>query len=166
MTVLRPFLPRVVEGELADARRRPLRDDLQALDHPWHDFVLEPGIQVFGVLAHDDHVDALKSRRHARQVPHRPQVGVKIERLAQSDVDAGEALARSASSTGPFSATLWRRIDSSSAGGSAWPVRSKAMTPASWRSQLDGDAGGGDDAEDRVGDFRTDAVAWNERDGM
>ena len=29
----------------------------------------------------------------ARQVPHRPQVGVEVERLAQPDVDAGEALA-------------------------------------------------------------------------
>src|SRR6185503_7078785 len=36
--------------------------------------------------------------------------------------------------TGPFNATLFRRIESISSGGSALPVRSNASTPATWRS--------------------------------
>ena len=60
---------------------------------PGHDGVLEAGVEVFGVLADDDQVDAAEARRHRRQVPDRPQVGVEVERLAQADVDAGEALA-------------------------------------------------------------------------
>src|SRR5262245_59236282 len=36
--------------------------------------------------------------------------------------------------TGPFSATLFRLIDSSRSPGSEWPWRLNAMTPASWRS--------------------------------
>ena len=63
--------PRVLEGELGDARRRPLGDDLQALDDARHDLVLEAGVQILGVLADDDQVDALEARRHAGQVPDR-----------------------------------------------------------------------------------------------
>ena len=52
-----------------------------------------PGVEILGVLADDDQVDAGEAARHARQVPDRPQVGVEIERLAQADVHAREALA-------------------------------------------------------------------------
>ena len=93
--------PRVLEREPRDARRGVLGDDLQALDDAGHDLVLEAGVQVLGVLADDDEIDALEARRHARQVPHRPQVGVEIQRLAQADVHAREPLARSASSPAP-----------------------------------------------------------------
>ena len=65
---------------------------------PGHDLVLEAGVEILGVLADDDQVDALEPRVDAGQVPHRPQVRVEIERLAQPDVDAREALRRSASS--------------------------------------------------------------------
>ena len=70
---------------------------LSALDDAGHDLVLEPGVEVLGVLADDDQVDVLEAARDARQVLHRPQVRVEVERLAQPDVDAGEALRRSAS---------------------------------------------------------------------
>ena len=85
--------PGLVERKLGDARRRHLGDDLDALDHSGHHGVLEPGIQVFGVLADDDQIDTLVARGYRRQVPHRPQVGVEIEGLAQPDIDAGKALA-------------------------------------------------------------------------
>ena len=84
---------RVLEREARDARRRLLGDDLQALDDPGNHLVLEAGVQVFGVLAHDHEIDVLEARRDARQVPHRAQVRVQIERLAQADVHAREALA-------------------------------------------------------------------------
>ena len=53
--------PRVLERELRDPRRRLLGDDLQALDDAGDDLVLEPGVQVFGVLADDDDIDVGES---------------------------------------------------------------------------------------------------------
>ena len=82
---------RVGEGKPRDPRGRPLRDDLQALDNARHDFVLEPGVQVFGVLADDHQVDVGKPRGDAGQVAHGTEIGVQVQRLAQTDVDAGEA---------------------------------------------------------------------------
>ena len=61
--------------------------------------------------------------------------------------------------TGPFSATLFRLTESSSSTGSDWPNRLNAMTPASCRSHSMSSAGGLEDADDRRGDFRADAVA-------
>jgi len=83
--------PGVREGELRHARRRHLGDDFQALDHARHDLVLEAGVQVLGVLAHEHQVDVLEPRRDARQVVDRPEVGVEAEGLAQAHVDAREA---------------------------------------------------------------------------
>ena len=134
VTFFRPCLARVLEREVRDPRRRALGDDLQALDDAGHHFVLEPRIEILGVLAHDDQVDALEPRVDAGQVPDRPQVRVQIQRLAQADVDAREPLPIGVV-TGPFSATLLRRIESISSTGSAWPVRSKATTPAACGSQ-------------------------------
>ena len=68
--------------------------------------------------------------------------------------------------TGPFSATLFRRIESSSSAGSALAGPLEREDPGVMALPLDRNAGGGDDAEHRVGDFGTDAVAGNERDGM
>ena len=93
VTFLRPRRRACSKANSRDLRRRLLGDDLQALDDAGHDDVLEAGVEVLGVLADDDEVDACEARRHRRQVPDRPQVGVEIERLAQADVDAGEALA-------------------------------------------------------------------------
>ena len=104
--------------------------------------------------------------RDARQVPDRPQVRVQVERLAQPDVHAGEAAGRSASSPGPSSATLLRRIESSSSTGSACPVRSKASTPATCGSHSIETPRRVEDAQHRFGDFRSDAVAGNQRDGV
>ena len=117
VTRLRPKRARVLEGEPRDARRGLLGDDLEALDDARHDLVLEPGVEVLGVLADDDEVDALEPALDAGQVLHRPQVGVEIERLAQPDVDAREPSPIGVV-TGPFSATLFRLIESSSSAGS------------------------------------------------
>ena len=68
--------------------------------------------------------------------------------------------------TGPLSATLLRRIESSSSAGSAWPVRSNASDAGLVALPVDRDAGGVEDAEDRVGHLRADAVAGDERDGV
>ena len=147
VTRLAAVPPRVLERELRDARRRPLRDDLQALDDARHDFVLEPGVEVLGVLADDDQVDALEPRRHARQVPDRPQVRVEIERLAQADVDAGEPFADRRRDR-PLQRDLVAadRVEQLDAAARV-PVRSNASTPASCALPVDRDAGGREDAE-------------------
>src|SRR5258706_13313528 len=84
---------RVVERELCDAGRRFLRDYFQAFHDPWHNFMLDAGIQTFGILAHDDQIDVLIARLDSWQIFDRPQIGVKIETLAQLHVDAGKTLA-------------------------------------------------------------------------
>ena len=54
---------------------------------------LDSGVQVLGVLAHDDQVDALVARAHARIALARPHTGVEAELVAQGDVDRAEARA-------------------------------------------------------------------------
>ena len=83
--------PRVLEGELRNPRGRLLRDDLDALDDPGNDLMFEPGVEILGVLADDDQVHVGEAALHARKILHRPEIGVEVERLAQADVDAGEA---------------------------------------------------------------------------
>ena len=124
---------RVLEGELRDARGGLLGDDLQALDDARHDLVLEAGVQVLGVLADDDHVDVVEPALDARQVAHRAQVRVEVERLAQPTLTLVNPLPIGVV-TGPLRATLFRRIESSSVGGSDWSYRLNAVTPASCRS--------------------------------
>ena len=68
--------------------------------------------------------------------------------------------------TGPFSATLFFLIESSSSCGSGVPCFSSAETPASNGSHCDVDAGRLEDARDGGRHFRADAVAGNERDRM
>ena len=58
---LRLTLARVLEGKARDAGGSFLGDDLQALDHAGHDFMLDAGVQALGVLANDDEIDALDS---------------------------------------------------------------------------------------------------------
>ena len=53
--------PRVFEGEARDARGSLLGDDLQALHHARHHFVLDAGVQALGVLANHDQVHARDS---------------------------------------------------------------------------------------------------------
>src|SRR5579883_1262796 len=76
-----------------DAPRRPRRDDLDALDHAGGDLVFDTRVEVFGVLAHHDEIDAREGRAHALPAPGRAHVGVEVEGLAQGDVDAAVARA-------------------------------------------------------------------------
>src|SRR5271157_2805826 len=85
--------PRIFEGKLRNARGRLLGDDLQALDHAGNDLVLDAGVQPFGVLANDDEVHAGIARGYSREIADRPEVGEKLELLAQRDIDAGESAA-------------------------------------------------------------------------
>ncbi len=156
---------RVAERKLGDPGRRPLGDDFQALDNARHDLVLEARVEVLGVLAHDDEIDPLAPGRHAGQVPHRPQVRVQIERLAQPDVDAREALPD-------------RRADRALERDLVAPDGCKELGRQRLARTLEGgdacqlpfpgnrDTGRVDDAQDRLGHLRSDAVAGDQRDGM
>ncbi len=88
------------EAVSGDARRGFFGDDLDAFDHARDDDVLEAGVEVFGVLAHDDEVELRIAARHVRQGFDRPDVRVKVESFSQADVDGRETLCRSASSAG------------------------------------------------------------------
>ena len=68
--------------------------------------------------------------------------------------------------TGPFSATLLRLIESSSAAGSVSLVLLERDHAGVVPFPLDVEPGGLEDADDRLGDFRADAVAGNERDDV
>ena len=67
---------------------------------------------------------------------------------------------------GPFSATLFFRIDSSSGGGSVVPCSASAGAPAVNSSQVGVEAGGVEHAQHGARDFGSDAVARNQRDAM
>ncbi len=66
---------------------------LQPLADTRHDHVLDAGVEVFGVLPHDDEIDVLIARRDTVDAPNRPQIGVQVELFSERDVGAGKAFA-------------------------------------------------------------------------
>ena len=57
---------------------------------------LDAGIDVFGVLPEDHHVDQLRRLHgagHPGVIAHRPDAGVEVQDLAQGDVQGAEAAA-------------------------------------------------------------------------
>ncbi len=55
----------VLEGEAGDARGGALGDNFEAFDHAGDYFVLEAGVQILGIFAHQNDVYIFKARRHA-----------------------------------------------------------------------------------------------------
>jgi hypothetical protein len=82
-----------VEGELRDARRSLLRDDLDGLCDARRNQHLDARVEVLGVFADDDHVNVRVVRLQAGQRLHRAVVREEVELLAQRDVDRREAAA-------------------------------------------------------------------------
>ena len=89
---LAPQLARILEGRLRDPQRGSSRDHFESRDHVLHHFMLQAGVQVFGILSKNHHVDfdVGEARLHTRKRAHRAHVGKQVERLAQCDVHAGE----------------------------------------------------------------------------
>ncbi len=83
----------VVEGEPGDPLRGGAGDDLDALGGVGADHVLDPGVQVLGVLADDHEIDVLVARVEALHRSRRAQVRVEVERLPKRHVDAPKPLA-------------------------------------------------------------------------
>ncbi len=86
-------LARILEGEAGDAGGGLLGDDLEALDHARHHFMLDARVQALGVFAHDDQVDIRIAGRDMRQVADGAEIRVQLKALAQLHVDAGKAAA-------------------------------------------------------------------------
>jgi hypothetical protein len=123
--------------------------------------VFDSRIEVFRVLAHDDHVQIAEGRDQSGQVSDGPQIGVKVQRFAQPHVDAGEARAdwggqrafqRDAVSLDRFENGFWQRV----------AVARKRLGPGDEAFPLDFDPRSLDDADDGAGDLGADAVAGNE----
>ncbi len=55
--------------------------------------MLDAGIESFGIFANDDQVDALITRFDTGKILDRAEVRIKIERLAQFNINAGEPFA-------------------------------------------------------------------------
>ena len=53
--------------------------------------VLDPDVEILGVLAHDDEVDVVEARAHACVALARPDLRVHVELLAQRHVHGAEA---------------------------------------------------------------------------
>ena len=88
-----PVVLGVLEGELGDARRRLLRDQLDGLHHAADDLVLDARVLALRVLADGDEVDVVVERLVALDRLARPHVGVEAEFLAERQVEGAEALA-------------------------------------------------------------------------
>ena len=86
-------LHRVLEGVARDPLRRGAGDDLDALRGVGPDTVLDPGVEILGVLAHDDQVDVVVAGLDALHRSRRADVGVQFQRLAQRDIHRAEATA-------------------------------------------------------------------------
>ena len=162
-------LPAVGAGELEreprDVRRRLLGDDLEALDDAGHDLVLDPGVEVFGVLANDDQVDALEPAGNAGDVLDRPKIGVETQRLAQPDVDAGEPFAdRRRHRSLQRDLVAFDRFEQLGRQRDIVPLKRRHAGVV--RLPRDCEPGHLEDAHDRFRDFGTDAVSRDEGDGV
>src|SRR5207302_7804894 len=73
----------------AAALRLDPRDQLLCLGRAL--LVLDPGIEVLGVLAHHHEIDLVEAGADARVALAGPHLPVEVERLAQADVDRAKA---------------------------------------------------------------------------
>ena len=151
------------ESVLGDTQRRGASDHLDAGDDAGNHFVLDAGVQVFGVLAENHHVDldVGEARGDAGQRVHGSHISVEVEALAQSDVDAGEA-----ASDGRGDGALEADAGSVQAIEDAFGKRLAGLENKRGVElgdfPIDGDAGGIDGAAGGPRDFRTDTIAGNQ----
>ena len=86
-----PVADRVLERVARDALAGGAGDDLDALRRVGPDAVLDPRVEVLGVLANDDQVDVLVSGLDALHAPGGTHIGVELERKPQTDIHAPKA---------------------------------------------------------------------------
>ena len=132
---------------------------------PGNDLVLEAGVEILGVLADDDQIDVGEACVHTGNVPHGPEVRVQIQRLPQADVDARESF-RDRRRHRALERDLVAADRVEERAGQRLVVALERGDSRVVAFPLDVDAGRLEDADDGGGDFRPDAVAWNERDDV
>src|SRR5207302_4229329 len=162
VNLLALVLARILERELGDAGGSLFRDDFQALDYAWNHFMLDAGIQTFGILAHDDQVDIGIACRNVRQIPDRAKVGVELEHFAEFDVDAGEPAADRSRHR-----TLQSNVRALDGGDeflrNVLVVLLVGLSAGFEALRIKFDAGSFKNANCGVGDFGSDAIAGDER---
>ena len=96
---------------------------------------LNAGVEVLGVLTHNNQVNVAEARAIARLRQAGAHAGVQVKMLAQGHVNAAETRATGVV-MGPLIATLVSATASSTCWGSGVPNSSTTPAPASWTFQL------------------------------
>src|SRR6185436_9772128 len=76
-----------------NASRCFLRDDFQTFDYTRNHHMLQTCIQTLGIFPNDHQIEFRITTGHIWQSADRTHVGIKIERLAQTNIYRGEAFA-------------------------------------------------------------------------
>ena len=123
---------------------------------------LDPDVEVLGVLAHDDEVDVLVERAHARIGLARAHLRVEVESVAQRDVDGAETLAdrgrdRALQRDAVAADRVERRLGQRVAAVLVHHVRAGRLDVP-----FEVDAGRFEHASRRLGQLRAGAVSWDE----
>src|SRR5690242_16254244 len=91
VNLLALVLAGVFEGETGNAGRSFLGDDLEALNHAGHDFMLNAGVKALGIFANDNEVHVGIAGGNVGKVANGAEVGEQLESLAQFHVNAGKS---------------------------------------------------------------------------
>src|SRR5207244_873990 len=91
VNLLALILASVFESKAGDARGSFLSNDFQALDYARHNFVLKPRIKSLGIFPDDYQINVRIARGNMRQVANGAEIRVKLEALAQFNINAGKA---------------------------------------------------------------------------
>ena len=130
---------------------------------PGHHFVLQARVQVLGVLAKDRKVErqVVKSRLQTGQHPHRPEIRIQAQLLAQRDIDALVSAAdrRGGRALQSDARDFERRED---VVGNQLPVFGQRARAGLDAVPFDRDAGRVHGANCGFGYFRSDSVAGDE----
>ncbi len=157
---------RVLKGELGNAGGGFFGDDFEAFDDAGNDFVFEAGVEVFGIFADDDDIDAIEAGFDAGKIFDGAKIGVEVEGFAQGDVDAGSAPGDSGGH-GAFESDFifadgfdGGSVEDRAFGGGGIGI----FGAGAEFFPFDLDAGGGENLFGGGGDFWTDSFTGEQRD--
>ena len=125
--------------------------------------MLEADVFALGVFADDDEVDAGPVCGEAGKILDGAEVGEEVELFAQGDVDAFEAAA-DGGGDGALERDAVALDGFVEGGGDVLAVDLEGFGAGGEALPLEFDAGGFEDADDGVRDFRADAVAGDQGD--
>jgi hypothetical protein len=120
-------------------------------------------VEILRVLADDHQIDVREARLHAGKVLDRPEVRVQIQRLAQADVDAREAL-RDRRRDRAFESDLVAADRIEQRARQRLAVALERGDPRVVPLPVDVDSRGFEDPDDGRGHFGADSIAGDQRD--